>query len=336
MQDERLKVKGNPIKNTAQNIYYFAYLHKKLVVFTALFLCFAILLTVSAGLVFSLYSRKGSSKFYEFAYGESRAQSIETAESADGILKTRGERIEIESPKGEYSAVFAENINKSNSYAVIAHGYCQSPYLTEKYARIFYDLGFNVLVPYLSGSEKGAPNPVLMGESDGEIISAFVDWITDNGESSRIILFGVSTGSYAALQAASNRENANLKGVIADSCYSDLWDLSGDYLENSLGISAFPVRNIASLISDLVCGKGFKETGPEALAEKIEIPVLFIHGENDSTVTVLHNNHLFESFKSEEKKQVIINGARHGDLLETDPEKYNSVIENFILTNLGK
>ncbi len=336
MQDERLKAKGCVIKNTAQNIYYFAYLHKKLVVFTALFLCFAILLTVSAGLVFSLYSRNGSSKFYEFAYGESRAQSIETAESADGILKTKGERIEIESPKGEYSAVFAENINKSNSYVVIAHGYCQNPYLTEEYARIFYNLGFNVLVPYLSGSEKGASKPVLMGESDGEIIGAFVDRIADNDENSKIILFGISIGSYAALQATVDRKNGNVKGVIADSCYSDLWDLSGDYLENGLGISAFPVRNIASLISGLVYGKSFKEIGPRALAETIEIPVLFIHGENDSTITVLYNNHLFESFKSDGKKQVVINGARHGDLLETDPEKYNSVIENFILTNLGK
>ena len=303
-----------------------------------LFIILVFLITLIAQSIFaicvteSIFSKNGSQKFIETVYGEELAKSLS---KKDAFLESKGELLSLESQNKAFSALNIENENISESYVILCHAYGATPYSMGEYAKHFYDLGFNLLIPELSTAKGNDEKSLFLATADIENVLFWIDYITKNNENSKIILFGISTGGATVCEAAGEKLPENVKCIIADSCYSTLWDLYEPYLELTYEKSPFPVRNISSLYCSMKYDVDLKETGPYSVARQIEKPVLFMHGENDLIVPINDNNDLYMECEVKGREQEVINEAEHARLASKDAEKYWNYVDGFILDNIG-
>ncbi len=303
-----------------------------------LFIIAVILLTLFVQSIFaiavteSLFSKKGSKKFIETVYGEEYLNSIN---KKDLFLETKGEQVTLDSDGEAYTALNIKNENLSESYVILCHSYGATPYSMGEYAKHFYDLGFNLIIPELTTANSNNEKSVFFSSADTDNVLFWINYITEKSENSKIILFGVSTGGATVFEVAGEKLPENVKCIISDSCYSTLWDLYEPYLEIAYEKSPFPVRNIASLYCEIKYDVSLKEIGPFSVSEGIKKPVLLMHGENDAIVPINDNNNLYVESEAEFRNQEVINEAEHAKLITKDSEKYWKYIDEFILDNIG-
>ncbi len=308
---------------------------KKKIIFAIVAIVVLFLISQSIFVIYiteSLFSKKCSENFIETVYGEEYLNDID---KKDSFLESKGEMIFESSEGGSYTALNVKNESISESYMILCHPYGATPYSIGEYAKHFYDLGFNILIPELTTTKGNEEKSVLLATADIDNILFWIDYIIEKNENSKIILFGVSTGGATVVETAGEKLPVNVKCVISDSCYSTLWDLFESYLDVAYEKSPFPVINIASLYCSIKYDVALKNTGPFSVAKQIEKPVLFMHGENDVIVPINDNNDLYMECEVKGRKQEVINEAEHSELLEKESEKYWIYIDKFILNNIG-
>ena len=72
-----------------------------------------------------------------------------------------------------------KNENKSNKWAIVVHGYTSEGKKVSSYAKKYYDMGYNVLIPDLRGHGLSEGDYIGMGWDDRlDIISSHSDIVT--------------------------------------------------------------------------------------------------------------------------------------------------------------
>lgn len=307
---------------------------KRVVLLIAAVLAFILVFdAVSAAVITSsVFSNGGSKGFYEYAYGE---EGLDFSDENKKWIENNTESVYIENGGKKLHALEIENKNISHSYVIACHQYGGSAVSMAQYAMHFYELGFNVLFPNLRGFGENEYKKASMGWEDRLDIVKWCEYITEKDSSARIILFGVSLGAAAVTNAAGEELPDSVRAVVADSCYSDVWEIMKGYIKDKPLLQSFPILNMASAFCGIKNGWDFKEASTVAKAEEITLPILFIHGENDEFAPISQSNDIFEVCDSEVVDQVIVEDGTHAKNLETDETTYWSEVDLFILNNIG-
>ena len=280
----------------------------------------------------ALFSENGSQSFYEYAYGKN---GIEVSEADKEWVSAKAESVFVENHEGiKLHALEIQNKNVSDSYVIICHQYGESALSMGEYAKHFYELGFNIILPDLRGHGESGYDKASMGWEDRFDIVKWVEYLVNCNENAKIFLFGVSMGGSAVAMTAPEKMPENVKGVIADSCYLSVWESVKGYLEYKK-IPVFPTLNMASAFCEFRNGWSFKDISTLAQAEKTELPILYIHGEYDVFVPVSQSNDIFEACPSEKAEQVVIQDGEHARNLKADEDEYWTAVDMFILNNIG-
>lgn len=283
----------------------------------------------SAFFSFTIFKKDGWKKFEEYSYGGQLKDSSEW-------VSEKSERIEIEnSEEKKLTALEIKNEHISHSYIIICHQYGGSPEAMEEYAKHFYDLGFNIVLPYMRGHGESIYDNVSFGWEDYLDVSDWVRSIIKNDKEARIALFGVSLGANAVTLAAAENLPENVRLVISDSCYTSMNDLLKEYVKNETRFSSVFATAIISALSEDKIGSQFKNADTIAKLEDIELPIMFINGENDVVVPPLLSKRLYENCDAEGVEEVIIENGTHGRNLQADKESYWANIDMFVLNNIG-
>lgn len=291
----------------------------------------AVLANVGASAFFSLslFKKDGWEKFEEYSYGEKLKDESEW-------ISAKGEKAEIKNSDGKkISALEIKNEHISHSYIIICHQYGGSPYSMEAYARHFYELGFNVLLPYMRGHGESSYSNISFGYYDSSDIMDWIESIIEEDEKARIALFGVSLGANAVALTASEELPDNVRLAIADSCYTSFEELTKEYLKNESSLSSFAVSRLISAFAEEKVGDSEKNADTIVKVRDIELPIMFINGENDAVVPPLLSKKLYENCESEGVEEVLIENGTHGRSLEADEADYWANIDAYILNNIG-
>ena len=304
---------------------------KLLISIVAVAIMVLLVVNVCASAFFSLvlYKRGGWSRFEKYSYGaELKAES----EWLEGIAK----KVQIENSENkEITALEIKNEHVSHSYIIICHQYGGSPASMEEYARHFYDLGFNIIMPYMRGHGDSPYNNITFGWKDSDDVTAWVNSIVREDEDARIALFGVSLGANAVAVCASEELPENVRLVIADSCYTSMEALLKEYVKNETPFSSLLVTGLTAAFAKNKLGGNAEFTDTIIKIRDIELPIMFINGENDEVVPPLVSKRLYENCDAEGVEEVIIEEGLHGRNLQADKETYWSYTDAFILNNIG-
>ena len=127
-----------------------------------------------------------------------------------------------------------------------------------------------------------------------------------------------------------------MKCVVEDCGYSSVWDEFAGQLDELFHLPTFPVLDAASLVTQVRAGFGFKEASAVEQLKKASLPVLFIHGEDDTFVPYSMLDVVYRACASPDKEKLSIPGAAHGEASSKDPELYWSTVEVFLNKHIGK
>ncbi len=224
----------------------------------------------------------------------------------------------------------------SHKYAVICHGYGSTPQFGGRYAAEFYKMGYHVLAPAARAHERSEGAYASMGWLERRDIVAWVDTLVEQDPQAEIVLFGVSMGGATVMMTAGEADlSPCVKCVVEDCGYSSVWDEFAGQLKEMFGLPTFPVLDAASLVTQVRAGWSFREASAVEQLKKAKLPMLFIHGEEDTFVPYAMLDVVYGACASPEKEKLSVPGAGHGEASWEDPEGYWTAVERFVEKYIG-
>lgn len=232
-------------------------------------------------------------------------------------------------------ALYLPQQGEGHKYAVLCHGYGSIPQTMGRFASRFYEMGYSILAPAARTHERSEGRYAGMGWPERRDIVAWVDSLVEQDPQAEVVLFGISMGGATVMMTAGEADlSSNVKCVIEDCGYSSVWDEFAGQLKEMFGLPTFPVLDAASLVTQLRAGYGFQEASAVEQLKKTSLPMLFIHGEDDTFVPYSMLDVVYQACASPEKERLSIPSAEHGEASSVDPERYWSTVEAFLAKHM--
>lgn len=219
-------------------------------------------------------------------------------------------------------------VNKGT--VIIVHGFGVDHHSLDKIGYLFNRIGYNVLQPDNRAAGDSEGKYLTYGFDEKRDVLSWVDFVKkDSALNKNIVLYGASMGAATVLQFLQLKVPSEVKGVIADSSYSNTTDESNYVTKKQLKIPAKPLVGLVSMWSKIVCGFSYKEASPIDCVGGKHVPILFIRGLADKTVPPEMSQDLFDAATQPKYLATFPKGA-HIRSLESDPKRYNQVINEFL------
>ncbi len=216
----------------------------------------------------------------------------------------------------------------SSSYVIITHGYTSTRYSSIRYARLFYQLGYNVYLYDLRGHGVNAPVSCAMGSKEHRDILAITDAFYDRfGKEISIGLHGESLGASSTLLALAFKQDYCF--AVADCGFSDLRKLMRYQARYRFHLPSF-LASTASWASVLVNGFSFASIRPIDVMKNNQVPILFITGADDDFIPVSMTEDLYKADAGIPKKLHLFPGAVHAKSYASDPSAYKAYLQSFL------
>ena len=222
-----------------------------------------------------------------------------------------------------------ENPTNTNTWIILAHGYnSEGLYMTD-ISKYLYKMGYNVLILDFRGHGYSSDNTVSMGYLERLDIIAWVNYINKNYDNTKIILYGYGMGANASLLAAGNSYLSNVVGIISDTAFTSLNDEINYQLKNVYNLPYSPIIMISNLLNKKDNKYSINDVSPINIVKNIKVPILFIHGSNDTLIPKNMTEELYNK-TTIEKEIFIIDNAKHSETPYIDQDKYFNKIKEFI------
>ena len=233
----------------------------------------------------------------------------------DGKDAEKGEQMDAE--EGEARAWFKENRESSSLTA-------------DRYVKRFHDRGMNVLAPAARAHERSGGDYIGMGWPERLDIVAWIEQIVQADPEARILVFGESMGAATAMNVAGESLPANVKCIIEDCGYTSVWDEFSLQLKDVFGLPSFPLLDVANLVCNVRAGYDFHKASSVEQLKRATVPMLFIHGDQDTFVPYSMLDQNYDACASKVKQKLTIHGATHAKSAQVDPELYWNTVDNFL------
>ena len=220
------------------------------------------------------------------------------------------------------------NPNNSNKWVITVHGYTSEGINMSSYAKNYYDIGYNVLIPDLRSHGLSEGDYIGMGWDDRLDIIDWINTILEYNPNAEIVLHGVSMGAATVSMVSGEDLPSNVKAIVADCGYTSVWDEFAYQLDDLFSLPEFPILNVSSLVAKVRAGYFLGEASTLKQVAKSKTPILFIHGDEDDFVPYYMMEELYNATSSE-KEMLTIKNAGHAKASEVDPETYWTTVSNF-------
>ena len=220
------------------------------------------------------------------------------------------------------------NQNTSNKWVIAVHGYTSGGLSMSFYARNYYDMGYNVLMPDLRSHGSSEGDYIGMGWDDRLDIIDWINTLLEDNPNAEIVLHGVSMGAATVSMVSGENLPSNVKAIVADCGYTSVWDEFAYQLDDLFSLPEFPILYVSSLISKIRAGYFLGEASSLEQVAKSKTPILFIHGDKDDFVPYCMMEELYNATSSE-KEMLTIKNAGHAKASKVDPETYWTTVNEF-------
>lgn len=236
----------------------------------------------------------------------------------------------------ELSGYYLEANKPTDKVVVLTHGYLGHAKQMALFGMFYYEeMGYNIFMPDARGHGKSGGDYYGFGWPDRLDLIDWTNLLVENlGPHTEVVYHGLSMGAATVLMASGEDElPQQVKAIVADSPYQSVYQLFSYQMTRMFYLPAFPLLDSTSLLTKIRAGYSFREASTLNKVEETEVPILYIHGKEDTFVPVEMAEELHRRTSSE-AEILLVDEANHGEsyALETDAyiKKIHQFLEKFV------
>lgn len=220
--------------------------------------------------------------------------------------------------------------NYSDKIVICVHGFTGSGKKDfASLAQAYYKNGYNVLLVDNRAHGQSEGKYVGFGVLDRLDLRNWVKYVINRfGSNVQIFLHGISMGAATVLMASSIMPK-NVRGIIADCGFTSVYEIFEYVLKRDYHLPKFPIIYLTNIMSKIRAGYGYKDVNTTAEIARSNIPILFIHGENDEFVPLWMTMKNYSHCKAY-KELFIVRESEHAESHYIDKKGYERRILTFI------
>jgi Prolyl oligopeptidase family. len=221
--------------------------------------------------------------------------------------------------------------NHSEKTVIIQHGYRGPVTGMAAQAKMFYEMGYNVLMPHARGTGRSEGLYINFGWREKDDIRSWINTIPSEQE---IILMGESMGAATMMMVSGEKLPSNVKAIIEDCGYASLEQELENVFDtlNNLSDTPLPKSILNYVYKDVQNKLKFNVSDASALnqVKNSTLPMLFIHGNQDILVNPEFVYDLYEAKEIGYKDLMVVEGANHVQSISYGYEQYKDKVTNFL------
>lgn len=220
--------------------------------------------------------------------------------------------------------------NYSDKIVICVHGFTGSGKKDfASLAQAYYKNGYNVLLVDNRAHGQSEGKYVGFGVLDRFDLRNWVKYVINRfGSNVQVFLHGISMGAATVLMASSIMPK-NVRGIIADCGFTSVYEIFEYVLKRDYHLPKFPIIYLTNIMSKIRAGYGYKDVNTTAEIARSDIPILFIHGENDEFVPLWMTMKNYSHCKAY-KELFIVKESEHAESHYIDKKGYERRILTFI------
>ena len=237
-----------------------------------------------------------------------------------------GYRLSCERLDGRDDNIKNKRENKKK-IAILCHGLGYAKFSGIKYAKMFFRLGYQVIIYDHRNHGYSGKAHTSMGFYERYDLKKIVDWCFERyGRDCYIITHGESMGAATVLLHLGI--DHRIKGAIADCAYSDLTQLLCHQLKQYYHLPCFLIP-VESFLTYLRAGFWYNEVSPIRVVRHTLTPVLFVHGKIDNLVPADMSRQMYQR-KKKNKAIYLVAKAKHAQSYCKNKKGYEMAVERFL------
>lgn len=220
--------------------------------------------------------------------------------------------------------------------AIVVHGYTDNGLGVAAQARMLQQrTGCALLLPNLRAHGQSEGRYVGFGWPDRLDLMRWIDKALQlQGEDCKIALMGVSMGAATVLMAAGEKLPPQVRCVISDCGYSSAEEELSCQMRQMLRLPVLPFLPLVGLICTVLAGYRVGAASAERQVQKTRLPILFIHGAQDTFVPTRMVHDLYAAAAGP-RDLLIVPGAAHCESFRKQPEAYEAAVLRLWHTAMG-
>ncbi|MCS7084989.1 MAG: alpha/beta fold hydrolase [Bacteroidia bacterium] len=211
---------------------------------------------------------------------------------------------------------------------VLLHGMHMSRVLFVGPAKELRDRGFHVFLPDLRAHGESGGERCTFGDLEARDLSVMLDYIAQKKGIQRFGLWGISLGGIVGLRAAAREPR--IRALVVQSPYTSLTAIVALHMNRVSGL--LPLLLMPALKARLksVSGVNADKVDLLAAAAEIEIPVMFVAGDNDQEVPIAETEEVIKAARrSPDVRRLVVRGAGHNNIHKVGGEDFWQNITGF-------
>lgn len=252
-----------------------------------------------------------------------------------------------EAPTEQDITLYSRYIDNGADQTVIVHnGYRAGQNSMLAHAKMFSDMGYNVLIPDIRAHNNSEGSYITFGHYEKDDLNGWINQEIQMKPDQKIVLAGVSMGAATTI-LSQQTAHPNVIAYIADCGYSsveqqfkDTLGLISQFLSSNAMFENYDWKGREDkLIQKLndektkpILGMDIYSVSPLDAVDDTGVPKLFIHGDADSFIPQVAQELLYDKAIGY-KEKLTVAGAGHGVSIAVAPEQYVATVQSFLETS---
>ncbi|XRJ97395.1 alpha/beta hydrolase [Latilactobacillus sakei] len=245
----------------------------------------------------------------------------------------------------QLNAYYVKNPSNSNKTIIIAHGYRMNALQMGGWAKTYYDMGYNILLPDARAHGLSEGQSISFGWKEKADYKNWANKLVEMNPDVQIAITGVSMGGATTMMSSGEAMPDNVKAYIEDCGYDSVYgqfdslkataqDQINKYMEEHYNWTASDedMNDIFQKVDKkLVKNQGFslEEASSITQLHNNKKPMLFIHGAADKFVPT---DMVYKNYDATQglKNLWVVDGAGHGLSIVQDLPGYQQHVQSFL------
>lgn len=250
--------------------------------------------------------------------------------SYDNVWNKRAFEVDGVQGKIRGEVIFNDQANKDlrQKVAVICHGHTMNRLNSLKYADIFYNKGYNVIIYDHRYFGESDGKYCTMGYHERTDLSHVIDYARETfGKDCFVALHGESMGAVTVLLELGLRSDIDF--VVADCPFSDTEQYYRELFEHLFHIPSTPIIEYCASMAKTLYKYDFAKCSPILDVKNSAVPVCFIHGKADDFIYPHHSVDMYAESRNPLSELHLVPDAGHARSHLQDSKAYADIVGKF-------